>query len=211
MTTLPNIKSDLLERITLNTPQLITAAEQAEIWDSEGYSQAADLAKFISEAVKNIEAERKRITGPMNDSLKATNNFFKKASDPLDRALLLIKSKILEYQRKEQERAEKLARQLAEEQAAKLAADLPPLEANQVLESTEAQIKAVTSMAPNMARGDFGKVITQKRWQFTVKDISQVHISLLQVNESAVKKLIAEGVRDIPGIEVYQVETATVR
>lgn len=205
------IKSEILERITVNTPDLIKAAEAAELWDSESYNQAADLAKFLSEATKNIESERKRITGPINDSLKATNNFFKKASEPLDRALLLIKSKILEYQRKERERAEEIARKLAEEQAAKLAAEMTPLEANEVLESCDDQIKAVASIAPQVARGDYGKTVTQKRWAFTVKDISQVHISLLQVNELAVKRLIAEGERDIPGIEVYQVESLVVR
>lgn len=198
-------KSEIVEKITANLPELIASAERAEIWDSDGYNQAADLAKFISESMKTIEAERKRITAPLNESLKATNFFFKKASDPLDRALLLIKSKILDYQRKERERAEEIARKLAEE------TKLAQLESNQTLEAEDHEIKAVASLAPQVARGDFGKVITQKRWGFTCKDIASVPLGYLMLNESAVKKAISEGVRDIPGLDIYQVESAVVR
>jgi hypothetical protein len=186
----------------------------------DSYNQAADLAKFISEAVKTIESERKRITQPMNESLKATNSLFKKLSDPLESALTVTKGKILKYKMDEDRRArEKLEREQSEaralqeeqrkkEQAALEAGKPPPAPLPQ---EAVANLNAMAPTPTTAARGGFGSVTTQKRWTFRVVNKSLVPPGLLEIDTPAVNALIKEGIREIAGLEIFQVETAVVR
>lgn len=187
--------SPVLEKITANVPKLCEAAERAQIWDETSYNEAADLTKFLSESVKTVESERKRITKPMNDSLKAANAFFAKASEPLERAVTIIKGKILEYKKKEERFAEQ-----ARLEAEKKRKELEP----------EPVAPVVT---PTIARGTFGTVSTQKRWTFEVKDLEAVPAQYITktVNSQAVRTAISDGVREITGLQIYEVESAVVR
>lgn len=199
--------SPLVEKLSSSLPELCAAAERCTLWDVDSYNHAADLAKFLSESVKTIESERKRITQPLNESLRATNGLFKKLSDPVEAALTLVKGKILRFKLEEQKRVdEKLAELKAMELAQSQSAEPSRPEA------VDAQsLNAVGHEAVTSARGGFGSVSTQKRWTFRVKDKLEVPPVYLLVDEKRVNQAIRDGMRDIPGLEIYQEEIAVVR
>ncbi len=202
-------ESPLVSQIQNTLPQLCDTANNCLVWDHDSYNQAADLAKFISEAVKTIESERKRITAPLNESLKATNSLFKKLSEPLEAALTITKGKILKYKTDEDRRArEELDRQKAEQaakiaEAAKAGAPIP-------VDAVE-NLSAVATVPTTAARGGFGSVSTMKRWAFEVVDFHLIPRHFLQVDSVLVNQAIKSGEREIPGLKIHQVETAVVR
>lgn len=190
--------NDLIETseektIRATVPQLVDAAGKVVIWDEESANHAADVAKLISEAIKITEDERKKIVKPINDSVKIINSRFKKLSDPLDNALATVKSKLLKF-RQEQDRI-----RAAQAEAARRAAieSAPPV----VVEAP---------VAPQ-TKGQFGSASTRKRWVFKLVDISKVSPDLLEVNAPKVNRLIAEGARELAGLEIYEEESISIR
>ncbi|WP_018619429.1 hypothetical protein [Spirosoma luteum] len=51
----------------------------------------------------------------------------------------------------------------------------------------------------------------QMRWAFTIVDSNQVPNGYWSIDESLIKKAIADGTRDIPGIRIYQEAITTFR
>ncbi|RTL07342.1 hypothetical protein EKK58_02185 [Candidatus Dependentiae bacterium] len=203
------IESTLVSQIQSSVPQLCETANTCAVWDHDSYNQAADLAKFISEALKTVESERKRITQPQNEALKATNAMFKKLADPLDSALSVIKGKILKYKMDEDRRArEELERQKEEQRAKIAAAALAGQPA--IIEAVE-NLAAIAPVPTTAARGGFGSVSTMKRWTFEVVDISKVPGELMVLDSVKVNAWIKSGIKEIPGLKIFQVETAVVR
>jgi hypothetical protein len=49
------------------------------------------------------------------------------------------------------------------------------------------------------------------RWVFEVVDIARVPTHLLQVNDSAVRALVKQGARDIPGLRIWNDSKAMIR
>lgn len=203
------VESELVMQMRSTLPQLIETANTCEVWDHDSYNQAADLAKFISEAVKTIESERKRITQPLNESLKATNKLFANLSSPLEAALAVTKGKILKYKLEEDRRArEELERKKAEA----LAAEAEAIRNNEPVPlEVVANLDAMAPVPTTAARGGFGSVSTQKRWTFRVTDKLAVPPVYLLVDEKRVNQAIRDGMREIPGLEIYQEEIAVVR
>lgn len=203
------MESPLVNQIESSIPQLCDTANTCSVWDHDSYNQAADLAKFISEALKTVESERKRITAPMNEALKATNAMFKKLGDPLDSALSVIKGKILKYKMDEDRRAREELERQKEEQRAKIAA--AALAGQPAIVEAVENLAAIAPGPTTAARGGFGSVSTMKRWTYTVIDPALVPHPYLVIDAKAVNEAIRSGVREIPGLKIEQVETAVVR
>lgn len=192
MNALELVSTEQERQLSATVPELVVGAQSLVIWDEDSANVGADIAKLISEALKVGEEERKKIVKPINDSVKLINNRFKKISDPLEQALAVVKGKILEFRRAQ----EKI--RLAQAEAARLAA-----------EKTEAPV--VTAPVAVATKGQLGTAYTRKSWKYRVKDISKVRLDLLCVNDAAVKALIAQGVREEPGIEFYEEESVGIR
>lgn len=203
-----NIDSPIISQTETILPELCNSAKSCVIWDSESYNKAADLTKFINETLKMLEVERKRITAPLNDSLKAANSLFKRFSDPLDQALLVVKGKILTFKREEENRIR------AEQEAARLEAEAlrkKAMEENApelLMEPVEIKTEAPVDLK---AKGDFGSVTTQKRWTFDVMNEFDVPREYCVVDRTKIAAAIRSGVRDINGIKIYQTESAVIR
>lgn len=185
-----NIKSIILDRVKEAVPALCSSAGSLEVWDTESYNKAADLAKFIKESLSMVEDERKQITAPMNASLKATNAFFKKFSEPLERSATLVKAKLLAWSQSETIR-------LRKEAEAKRTENETPM--------------ATPVVAPVKARGDYGGFTTRKRWTWKLVDIHKVPTQYLTVNAVQVVHEISLGNRNIDGLEIYEEEIGVVR
>lgn len=170
-------------QISANVQTLCERANSIEVWDEDSANACADIAKFISSAIKIAEDERKSIVSPFNNGVKAINNRFKKITDPLNAALAVVKGRLLTYQVSQ--------RKIAEASA----------------------VASVGSSASATApvRSSFGTASIQKRWTFKVKDISLVDPQFLVVNNPVLMDAIRSGLRDTPGIEIYQEDVSVIR
>lgn len=177
--------------------------------------QATDLVKWIKTTAKKAEEERKRWVQPLNDTVARINAEFRKITDPLNAAELKIKSKLLAFRQAEERAAEVERQRLREQEEQALAAAENASERGEddVAEQIVAAVVAVPEpVAPGPVRGDMGAIgSVVRRWTFRVLDAKLVPAQYLMVNEAAIKAAIKGGERVIPGVEIYQDESVSIR
>jgi len=96
----------------------VIATAQSFIISVDGYEGAASNLKGAKALVKEIEAKRTEITGPINAGLKKLNALFATISAPAEQAVKVYDAKMLSY-RQEQERIAAEAQRKLEAEAAK--------------------------------------------------------------------------------------------
>lgn len=194
---------------------------------------AKKLSDGIAECKKmhdHIESIRRGQVDPLNDQVKSYNDTWRPLTDVLTAWGKEGKRQLLAYQQQEREaearRAE--AARKAQEAAAKAEAEaLAKLEAAKTKkqrEKAEAQVQAASGqmlearLAEPMPmvegfRSDHGSNTSRWPWRFTVHDPSLVPRQFLMVDEKAIRAAVCHegGVRDIPGVHIYQEETLATR
>lgn len=58
---------------------------------------------------------------------------------------------------------------------------------------------------------DDGQLYTQKKWDFTVDDSKAIPVEYLTLDDKKIKEAIANGVRNIPGVQIFQKEEIVMR
>lgn len=196
---------------------MVEQAERAEVKDIESAEKAADLAKWFRVLIKKIDEERTILVKPLNDHVKMINGRFKNSVVRLEAGQATIDRKILAFKVEEEKRLKAEAaerRRLEEEAAIKRAEELEAAgkgtEANAVIENAAAAPAPVAKVGT--MRGSYGAVATVRQvWTFEIDDISKVPADYLEVKSSAVNQAIRDGVREIPGLRIYQKDSMTVR
>ena len=216
--------------------ELVAMAERCEILTVEDLEKASDLLKFIKSTYKKAEEERKAITDPINASVKILNSRFKSITDPLSTAESSVKAKILSFEQERRRKAEEEAREkarldaiaAAEEEARRKAEEdaqaainagqidifADPVEIEVKIDESKIVIpEPVVNNAP--VRGAYGSTTSiVKRWTFEVTDIEALAAydkDLVSVVSTEINRKIREGVRDIPGLRIYQDESISSR
>lgn len=216
--------------------ELVSMAERCEIKTVEDLEKASDLLKFIKSTYKKAEEERKSITDPINASVKILNSRFKTITDPLSRAEDSVKAKILAFEQERRRKAEEEAREQArldaiaaaeaeakrkaEEASEKLIEDgqidifADPVEIEISVDVSSIVIpEPVVNNAP--VRGAYGSTTSVvKRWTYEVTDIAALAAfapELVSVVGSLINAKIRDGVRDIPGLRIFQDESISSR
>jgi len=196
---------------------LVTQSGKAEIGTMEICEKAGDLGKLIQTQLKKLEEERKSWVKPLNGQVTRLNTMFKERSAPLEKAKALIKEKIstflrAEKKRKEEEAAEETrkAEKIALDAATKAEDKGDDATANAILE-TAAEVTS-KPQEKTIARGGLGSSTSMRaNWVHEVLDPDLIPSKYLMVNESAVKAAIKSGVREIPGIKIWNDEQAVIR
>lgn len=194
--------------------QLLAQVERVEVTTQEQYARAGDLLKLLKSTGKRLDELRKKEVGPVSRAVRAVNAFFKEAAaDPVATAEKNIKTKMAHWARAEEDRRREAAARAAEElerAALETAAKLEEMGQEQAAEtildegvSTSQAEKDSAKLGP--ARGQYGATTSTKHvWKFEVIDISQVPREYMMVDERAVAAAIAEGVREIKGLKIFE-------
>lgn len=96
----------------------LAKANSIDVIDQESANAAAGFLKQLGEAEKALEARRKEITGPINQSLRSINDLFRGPADNIKKARTVVKGAISRWTA-EEERKIAEERRLAEEKARK--------------------------------------------------------------------------------------------
>ncbi|MDP3937580.1 MAG: hypothetical protein Q8R92_05525 [Deltaproteobacteria bacterium] len=175
---------------------------------------------------KDAEAKRVSLVKPLNDHVKAINDLFREVLAPFVEADKHLDGQLLARRREEirlaaeataaAERqrleAEAMLREAERAEAAGKAAIAESLLDTAVAREQGARIAEVQAQAPaRVVRTAAGTSSVRKTWTFKVLDPEAIPREYLELNEACVRKAIMAGVREIPGIEVYQEESLSVR
>ncbi len=177
-------KRDAVRLTKMANEIVVTSKEQEEF--------AYELLINIKKGLKTIESQRKKITKPLNDSLKEVNGMFKMLAAPFKDADKLARDKIMEFRLAEEEKAQK-----EQERREKIQASH---------EKKGHQTHDLAEVEPEVA----SETVTVKRWVWEVVDLNEVPREFFSLNQVAVNTVVREGARDIAGLRIYQEEKVRV-
>lgn len=205
------LKSDKeVVQLTGEASDLELRANALVVYDDTTAGEATNALGFIASAKKKLEEKRTFFVKPLNDQVKAINTMFKQYNTPLDNADRTLRGKVLAYrqevQRKAREEEERL-RKLAEKEQKRLEKKAekkgepapPPI----VMPTIEA--------APKTIQADMGTATTKTVWDFQIVDESQIPREYMVVDEKKIRAVVKAGVREIPGVKIYQTEQLAIR
>lgn len=183
-----------IETLEEQVSPLANQANSYVVDSAESVEVASLFLKQVKDAETSIENKRVEFTGPLNQSLKAINDTFKKLRAPLEDARATVSGKIMAWRLIEREIAEKEEARRRAIQAAH--------------EKAGHQVSAPVVMPKPMA--SIGNTQVRKVWKWKVVDFHKVPDSMKAIDNVAVNNSVRLGVREIPGIEVYQEEQLSI-
>jgi hypothetical protein len=161
----------------------------------------------IADHRKGLEGRRKFFVDPLNKHVKDINDYFKSLDLPLqeaDRQLRRMITEFRELENKKREEKEIKLQEKAEEKhkerlkTAKKNGDDKPIFVAPVVPKLETTIAGITS---------------NKVWTFEVvseKKIPEEYIIPARPDETKIREAIRNGIREIPGIRIFQKESLRV-
>jgi FtsZ-interacting cell division protein YlmF len=196
-------------------------------------ADAQRIVDFVAQQCTPLKTEAKQIHDrekkPFLQCGKVVDEFFLRRIERFgvvvaqvsQHAELFYKRKKVEQRQREEEqrrRAAAEAHRAAEEaarlqvEARKTAATDRAAAARLGVEAQEAEERAAVAQAiveapPAATRihGDYGAVAFEKtRWRFEVVDPTQIPLGYLKLDDDAINAAIADGVREIPGLEIFE-------
>ena len=166
-----------------------------EVHTEEQAVKASEYVKGINDKIKMIEEKRLTFTKPLNESLSAINATFRELTAPLNNAKTNVTNKIMEWRREEQKKieAEESRRRKIQEAHAEQGHNV---NAPVVMEKPKATV---------------GNVQVRKIWKYKITDFSKLSDSYKMIDTNMVNIAIRGGLREIPGLEIYQEEISAIR
>ena len=198
--------------------ELVTVADDCAIIDEKSLTDAIDITAQIKAAFDQIESERDQYTRPMLLLKRMADGKFKAITDPLQAAEARLKGMILTFQRAEQKKRDDAeAAQAKADREAKEKYEMEKAEYEAEKVAAKAGIVPPPAAPPEpppppppppptnpSSYGNYGSKATRKsKWVHEVADLTDVPLKYLTVDDKAVKAAIKEGVREIPGIKIF--------
>jgi len=189
-----------LQNIESQISPVIEKAESYAVNTIADVDNASSFLKEIKDMEKIVEDKRLTFTKPLNESLKNINDTFKKMKEPLEQARDLLTKKILTWKRIEAER-------VAAEQAAYRKIQEAEAELRRLQDKPEIIEEPIT-IAPVVNK--IGNMQTIKRWKYEVINFEEVPDVFKVIDAVRVNETIRSGVREIPGVRIYQEESLSI-
>jgi len=163
--------------------------------DEQSAGAFAQTAKALKEDIARVEAFRKKEKEQILRDGRTVDAFFAELIDPVKTALDRVMYMINQYQRQKLE----AARQKEEEEKAAAA-----------LFDEPAPAPAPVRDAGRIT-GEGVKATASRKWVYEVTDLDKVPRVYLMANDHAIKAAIAGGLRNIPGVKVFEEIRTSIR
>ena len=191
-----------IQTIQSSGTALIDMANAHMVLDQSQADEANEILTKINHGLKQIEAKRLSFTAPLNQSLKEINASFKKMVEPVKYAKDELTTRLMTWRRQEQARIDaERAKAVKEEERRRKIQEAHAAKGHVVKED-------ITPVAKPMPFSVNDTTKVQKRWAYEVENEALVPRGYLIVNGPAITAAVRAGVRDIPGVKIYQKETA---
>jgi hypothetical protein len=205
------------EEVSKNTDvALLCRQADIQVANQHDYDLAADVLANVKKRYKELDAERKEITKPIDDAKKRVMELFnaplsllKKAEDALKRLMIDYTNEQERKAREEQLRLQRIAEKAAEEEKKKLEAKIARAEASGKEEKAENLKEELESVEPISVpviapQVEKPKGISYKdKWSAIVVDFSKLPDEYKLPNQSALDKVAqaTKGSIAIPGVK----------
>lgn len=179
---------------------------------NETLETAKNLAKTAKKVESLIEDKRKEITAPILAEKKKIDDFAKAITNDLNKAMTGLRSQILSFEKKlEQERLAE-ARRLEEEKR-KLEESLREAAKKGEIENRNDDAQKLVELKDmvHSASNNVTSNAIRKIWTHDVVDLNLVPREYMMIDERKIKDAITAGIREIPGINIYQKETLVLK
>ena len=191
---------------------LVKQCKKVTVKDDVTERDAVQRVSEVKGLFKTLDETRKEALEKYRGIEKAVNNAVKQWTDPLGDAERYLKREIQNYQsalEMQRRKEEEIARQKADKLRQKIQkeADKMGLEAPEIPE-------VIVPKRSNVIRGTGGgKVSSRKVWKTKLLDIKELALAvgkgkaakeLLVFNQGLADTMARNGVREIPGVEIYQ-------
>ncbi len=214
---------------------LFEAASAVVIRSVSGAEVATNVLGQIQERKRSDEATRKLLVKPLQDHVRFINDGFKPLAGALAEAEALVKKKLLDWNREEDARVERIRLAAMREReridreteakaeaagmrtvAEALDAGFSNQEANELADlEADAVIDAAPPPPPVVVEPPPAKTIStgvaratvRKVWTFEVLDKLKVPRAFLTVDRGAIRIAVRAGWREIAGVRIYQEES----
>lgn len=197
------IPPDQVKDIEQDTSYALTQSRSLAILDEPTLIKATDILSVIKSVLNKCEERRKFFVKPLNDHVSRINLFFKNFTQPLETEESNLKTKVIQYRQiVEAKRLEEEKR--IQKEHAKL---------SKKLEARGEDPLPVPILAPQKQTifSDSGALTAKKIWTFDVLNLDRVPRQYLILDDKKINAVIRGGVREIPGLKIYQKETIAVK
>ena len=196
--------NDEVQTLKTDLSNIKGRAEAMVVKTDDDYSKASTVLKWIADTEKKCESRRKFFVDPLNEHVRRVNLFFKNFTEPLNEFRRKIEAKMLEYraetERKRQEEEKRLMKQQEKVNKKLEAKGQEPLPA-----------VAIPQAPKTTFTGDGGTVTAKKVWAWQVVDEKKIPREWFSLDEKKVNAAVRGGLREIPGIKIFQKESLAVR
>lgn len=232
----PQVEEDIPQEITLDIRELVKTAEReaesiiaVEISNVPGLESAAEDLMTIKGLQKKVEKQRTDAVKPLNDKVRAINNWFRDPAAFLERAETTLKNAISAFQHRleeedrkakeaEAKRIEQLAEQRAERAEAKGDTDRAE-EQREVAQQSAALTRATAGRAVPKVKGigtreTYEGIVTDKMALIKAVAEGKQPAAYLEVNMTPINKIITalkEETPPIPGIAINKKSSISAR
>lgn len=188
------------------TPLLQWMTKSEVVTSLEEQKNAEDLLIHARQALKIVEAKRKELLEPVNETRDRINNLFKPLTDRLNLAISTVNRALKAYHIEQVTIAEEERMAVLAEQAAKLA---EAKETGEVFQLPSVQI--VPEAPPKTSHANLGSVTYREDIDVTIVNPLLVPRDLCDPNISRIRALAKSGVKEIPGVLISKKYTTVQR
>lgn len=189
--------------------QLLEEAKTLVVHDAATKEKAVSLATMAKAKWDEIEKVRNEWLAPHRTFTKSVNNLAKLFQEPLKKTENLLRTKVTQQNNRDKI---ELARQQAQIQAQ--AAELQQAaEAEAAMSNMPAPtiVTPVLPDAPPIVRTAHGSASSTKTWSFDIEDADKIPREYLFVDEKKIRNAVKAGVREIPGVRIFEKESTRFR
>lgn len=190
------------------------------------FEKTSEWLKLVAGTEKNIKKLEKEKCAPHKAEIDAIKAVFAKPLELLATAQQIARNKLNAYLMAERKIAEDNARREFADRQKEAQKELRKLDRK---EKTADKYDIATANALRESIADKRQDIIDKAtapieinqsgenasvrmvWAFEIKDIAQIPSEYLVLNEKAVREAIKAGVREIPGLKIYQKPTVAIK
>ena len=209
-TTIPEITvTPELAKMQEIVPTLIDRANAFEVDTDQQYEKGSQVLNYLKTQATSLDKLRKHFKQPILESGRRIDAFFKELTAPAKDAIFIVQDKMsVWYRVKESERrkAEELA-MIAERDRMKAQMERERIQKDMEAEGVEVEEEDLPPVpeaviVPEVIQASSTSI--RKTWSYTIQDGGKIPRIYLEPSNKLIMQSIHDGVREIPGLEIFQ-------
>ena len=176
----------------------VKRAQEFEVKDQPTYQKASKVVSYLAGKHRELEGIRKWFTAPLNTHVKAINARFKEITLPIGHADRIMRGKMGDFNREQEDIRREEARKIEEDNQKRLEKAKKP-----------ERVKIKEAPAPVETRTE--NTAIRKVWTFEILKEIDIPTKYMTPDTPAIRQAIRDGEREIPGLRIFQKEQIAIR